>query len=204
MIKKAFYGFFQHIGVDREKVDSLLKESEDLVAYQRSIMRNGKYWQISKDEIRTMYCIVKNKNPSTVIETGMGPGVSTTVILTAIHDKARFISIDPDKPFGKGDRKIGFVIPEELRGKLEYVKGTSREKLKDVLTGMETLDIFFHDSDHSYENVMFELTSVKSKLLPSSLILIDNYNWSEAPEDFSKSYKMNLWHISDDLALLST
>ncbi|MCL4412004.1 MAG: class I SAM-dependent methyltransferase [Candidatus Thermoplasmatota archaeon] len=203
MLKDDFWDYFNKKGVSKEDVKKLLKQSDQVVDYERSVLKNGRYWQISKDEVRSLYSVIKEKEPKIVVETGMGSGVSTTSILSAMGPKGKLISIDPGIPYGKGDKEVGFIIPANLRSNLTYVKGTSSEKLKDTLSSIKKLDVFFHDSDHSYENVMFELNSVWSKMEKDPLIIVDNFDWSEAASDFAKEKGMKLRNLADDLALIS-
>lgn len=202
MIKKGFWIFIEEIGVERAEAMKLLEEGKKIVSYEKNELEGDDYWQISEDEVRTMYSIVRLTKPLTVIETGMGPGVSTTTILYATDTSSRIFSIDPGLPYGKGDREVGFVIPKEMRKRLNFVKGTSKEKLMEVLDLVGNVDMFFHDSEHSYENIMFELNAVWPRLKRSSLILIDNYDWTDAPRDFAEIKRMKLQNISDDLAVL--
>jgi len=51
--------------------------------------------------------------------------------------------------------------------------------LPTVLRSLPRVDLFFHDSDHSYRNVVFELTVVSRKLAKDGVILADDV---EAPE----------------------
>ncbi len=203
MLNDDFWDYFEDKGIPESEVNRLLEESKIVVQYERSMLKNGRYWQISKDEVRSIYSIIRQRKPKIVIETGMGSGVSTTSILSALKHEGKLISIDPGIPYGKGDKEVGFIIPTELRSNLEYVKGTSSEKLKEVLSSLQSLDAFFHDSDHSYDNVMFELNCVWSKIRSDPLMLIDNYDWSEAAKDFAKKKHLKLRNLADDLALLS-
>ncbi len=180
----------------------IMKESESIVNYVKKSLGDEDYWQISYDEIRVIYTIVKVMNPITIIETGMGSGVSTTAMLAASKDEANVISIDPGVPYGKGDKEVGFLIPLNLRKKHKFIKGTSKQKMKEVLSCVDKVDIFFHDSDHTYENIMFELNEVWPKLSDESIILIDNYDWTDAPLDFSKKMNIDILNIADDLAIL--
>ncbi|MGC8562689.1 MAG: class I SAM-dependent methyltransferase [Thermoplasmata archaeon] len=203
MLNDDFWEYFETRGVPKLQARKLIKESNEVVNYERSVLKNGRYWQISKDEVRSIYSIIRYREPDTVIETGMGPGVSTTSILSAMNNKGRLVSIDPGLPYGKGDKEVGFIIPSRFRSRLEYIKGTSSEKLAMVLDSMKKLDVFFHDSDHAYKNVMFELKTVWPKIKNDPLILIDNYDWSNAASDFAKEKGLKLRNLADDLALLS-
>ncbi len=186
MIKKDFWNFLNEMSIREKQGKEIMKESESIVNYVKKSLGDEDYWQISYDEIRVIYTIVKVMNPITIIETGMGSGVSTTAMLAASNDEANVISIDPGEPYGKGDKEVGFLIPMNLRKKHKFIKGTSKQKMKEVLSYVDKVDIFFHDSDHTYENIMFELNEVWPKLSDESIILVDNYDWTDAPIDFSK------------------
>lgn len=203
MLNDDFWDYFETRGVPVMQVRKFLKESNEVVDYERSVLKSGRYWQISKDEVRSIYSVIRQRKPDTIVETGMGPGVSTTSILSAMKNRGKLVSIDPGLPYGKGDREVGFVIPSTLRSRLEHVRGTSSEKLESVLEPMKSLDVFFHDSDHTYQNVMFELKTVWPKVKGNPLILIDNYDWSRAAADFAKEKGLKLRNLADDLALLS-
>ncbi len=203
MLNDDFWDYFEKRNIPISEVRSILKESRQVVDYERSMLKTGRYWQITKDEVRSIYSVIRERKPEIVIETGMGSGVSTVSILSAMNDKGKLVSIDPGLPYGKGDREVGFIIPSSMKSNLVYVKGTSSERLEGVLRTLPRLDVFFHDSDHSYQNVKFELGLVWPKIKENPLILIDNYDWSEAAMDFAKEKNLKLRNLADDLALLS-
>ncbi len=202
MIKKDFWNFLNEMSIREKQGKEIMKESESIVKYVQKSLGDEDYWQVSYDEIRVIYTIVKVMNPTTIIETGMGSGVSTTAMLAASNDETNVISIDPGVPYGKGDKEVGFLIPINLRKKHKFVKGTSKQKMKEVLSYVDKVDIFFHDSDHTYENIMLELNEVWPKLSEESIILVDNYDWTDAPIDFSKKMNLDILNIADDLAIL--
>lgn len=203
MLNDDFWDYFEKRNIPISEVRSILRESRQVVDYERSMLKTGRYWQITKDEVRSIYSVIRERKPEIVIETGMGSGVSTVSILSAMNDKGKLVSIDPGLPYGKGDREVGFIIPSSMKSNLVYVKGTSSERLEGVLRTLPRLDVFFHDSDHSYQNVKFELGLVWPKIKENPLILIDNYDWSEAAMDFAKEKNLKLRNLADDLALLS-
>lgn len=45
-------------------------------------------------------------------------------------------------------------------------------------------DIFIHDSEHSYQNMMFEFSWAANNVRPGGLILSDDVSWNDAFEDF--------------------
>jgi len=202
LIKNEFWEFFKERDIQKQKIEFVMKKSQNIVDYCKKMTGGGDYWQISEDEIRVIYTFMKFLDPSTVIETGVGPGVSTTAILSAISKDALLISIDPGAPYGKGDREIGFVIPDELKSNFKLVKGTSAEKMREVLENTGEVDAFFHDSEHTYNNIMLELNSIWPKLSRDYLIIVDNYDWTSAPNDFAKEKNLTLYNPADDLAII--
>ncbi|MEM3257052.1 MAG: class I SAM-dependent methyltransferase [Thermoplasmatales archaeon] len=203
MISKEFRIVMDKLTGNTERTSRIMRESLAVWEYVHRKIGRGRYWQITKDEVRVLYSLIAARRPKVVIETGMGPGVSTTSILSGLKGSGKLISIDPGEPYGKGDKDIGFVIPEELKKDLIYVKGRTSDKLNEVLEKTGMVDFFFHDSDHSYENVIFELETVFPYLSSNYLIVIDNYNWSDAPAHFAKNHGLRLLHIADDMALIT-
>ncbi|MGC8644644.1 MAG: class I SAM-dependent methyltransferase [Thermoplasmata archaeon] len=202
MITKAFWSYIR-TAMGEKGAEETFRKGEEVWEYIRRAIEGGRYWQITKDEVKALYSLVAARRPGLVIETGMGPGVSTTAILSALPPNGRMISIDPGIPYGRGDREVGFVIPTHLRRQLVYVKGTSSEKLEEVLRSAGRVDVFFHDSDHSFKNVSFELNAVFPYLGEDFLIVVDNYDWSEAAEVFSRERGLRLRHVADDMAIIT-
>ncbi|MEM0128494.1 MAG: class I SAM-dependent methyltransferase [Thermoplasmatales archaeon] len=203
MLSREFWINMNKLTDDPVATKRIVEGSLEVWKHVRSVIGSGRYWQITKDEVKALYSLIAAKRPNVVIETGMGPGVSTTAILYAIGRDAKVISIDPGEPYGKGDKEVGFVIPEDLKKNLKYVKGRTSEMLAGVLMQVGKVDVFFHDSDHSYGNVMFELETVLQYLNSQFLIIVDNYDWSDAPADFARTRGLRLQHIADDMALIT-
>lgn len=50
---------------------------------------------------------------------------------------------------------------------------------------LENIDMFLHDSLHSYDNMIFEFSVVMKKLKAGSFMFSDNIDWYNAFFDFS-------------------
>jgi hypothetical protein len=51
---------------------------------------------------------------------------------------------------------------------------------------IEQIDIFYHDSDHSYVNQMLEYTLAWERIRTGGALVSDDVNWSNAFLDFCK------------------
>ncbi|WP_338599044.1 class I SAM-dependent methyltransferase [Sulfolobus tengchongensis] len=143
-----------------------------------------------------LYSVVRYYNPEVVIETGVGPGVSSTIILSALN-KGTLYSIDVRDTLENG-KPVGFLVPNELRSKWKLYIGKSKDVLPNILREIKKIDIFLHDSEHTFENVMFELNMAWNYLKSGGIIFIDNMDFTEAPYKFVKEKNVKLYRLSDE------
>src|SRR5437868_3189781 len=104
---------------------------------------------------RLCYAVVRSLRPRRVVETGVCYGVTTAFLLQALaqNGTGNLYSIDLP-PLGKdSDRFVGKVVPHELRNNWTLRFGASKSLLPRLLTELDTVDIFVHDSLHTYRNM---------------------------------------------------
>lgn len=156
-----------------------------------------------------LYAIIRSERPDTVVETGVCNGVSTLVILMAMKENnmGELYSIDyptfsddpvpdfqekqyPDDhtfsaiPKGKSP---GWIIPKNLRGRWELRTGKSQQELPPLLSELEEIDIFIHDSDHTFPCMMFEYELAWEFLRSGGLLLSDDIHANAAFDVFGET-----------------
>ncbi|MBV8818309.1 MAG: class I SAM-dependent methyltransferase [Acidobacteriaceae bacterium] len=149
-----------------------------------------------------LYAVVRATTPAVVVETGVFHGVSSTYILRAmeLNGSGKLISIDlpattedvaresTDRmqstllPRGKGP---GWIIPDSLRKRQELRLGDSKDLLPAVL--QQPIDIFIHDSLHTFEHMDWEYRRAWPSIRAGGLLLSDDIFWNPAMHRFSKS-----------------
>ena len=94
--------------------------------------------------------------PKIIVETGVAYGKSSSYILKALKDNGfgKLYSIDFTFRPWETKEMIGSAIPEELKENWNFNFGPSSKKLKKVLLELNTIDIFLHDSLHTFKNMM--------------------------------------------------
>lgn len=92
------------------------------------------------------------RRPSVVVETGVAMGFSTTVILAAMDDNDAGVLHSIDLPPLQVDAGtfVDEVVPDELRGRWTLHVGPSRILLPGLARKLAPIDLFVHDSEHSY------------------------------------------------------
>ena len=139
-----------------------------------------------------IYFFVRCMEPGTMVETGVAHGVSSWSILNAMHKNGtgRLFSIDlpnldTKKVYNVENFKAepGWVVPEVLRTRWELQLGSATELLPALLQRLGEIDIFFHDSDHSYEHMKFEFQTALPYLRHGGLLMSDDIHHHRAFEE---------------------
>ena len=127
-----------------------------------------------------------------MVETGVANGASSTFILSAMaaNGIGSLYSIDwsdnEEFSFVPKGKEIGWMVPHELRKRWHLEIGRTEEKLKPLLKEITPIDIFFHDSDHSYETMIYEYKSAWLHLKKNGLLLSDDVKMNMAFDEFTR------------------
>ncbi len=143
-----------------------------------------------------LYLFTRTFHPNIVVETGVLNGFSSSFILLAMqrNETGTLFSIDLPplderiRAQGTGalpqGKKPGWAIPPGLRSRHQLSLGDARILLPQILERQQPLDVFLHDSDHSYVHMMFEMSLAWSYLRPGGWLLCDNVEANESFADF--------------------
>jgi predicted O-methyltransferase YrrM len=138
-----------------------------------------------------LYPLVRKSNARVVVETGVSNGVSTAYILAALQDKGggRLYSIDlPNIEYeleGRTHRdrlysSTGSFVPRELRESWTLIFGDARVELPKLLNSLDSIDLFHHDSMHTYDHMTFEYEAAWPKLRDGGILASDDVQWNSA------------------------
>jgi len=141
-----------------------------------------------------LYALIRALKPAVVVETGVASGRSSAHILRALdrNGSGALHSIDlPNVQEGSVlpiGRSSGWIVPDSLRNRWKLQLGDSRELLPLLLNSLGRVDVFLHDSDHSYEAMLFEFEQAYPSLAPGGLLLSDDTHLHAAWDDFCKKH----------------
>lgn len=125
---------------------------------------------------RFCYALCRLKRPRVVIETGVSYGVTSAHILQAmeVNGCGKLVSIDLP-PLGANTAvDVGRAIPERLRGRWRLEFGSSRQLLGRLASELAPVDIFIHDSLHTYRTMTWELQTVAPFLAEDGVGVCDD------------------------------
>ncbi|MEM0157675.1 MAG: class I SAM-dependent methyltransferase [Thermoplasmataceae archaeon] len=206
-IKPDFKGkedLLEYMEADSENIERSFAAAGSLLDRIDSVIGGKNYWQLSYTEMCWLYAAVENFRSKITVETGVGPGSSSLIILKASEDfSGQLWSFDLGIKYGEDEqRPVGFLVDDSLRKRWHLIIGNTQNTLKRSLRQTGPVDIFFHDSEHTYDHVMFELSTALPHMKKRFLIIVDNYDWTDAPVDFSHDQGMKLVRIADDMCFI--
>jgi predicted O-methyltransferase YrrM len=138
----------------------------------------------------TLYGLTRWLRPTAMVESGGYIGMSSAFILKALADEklttAKLYSIELSQECDQGA-----LIPDELRsGSAGFVP--MRGKVEDFLTRDQlpsSIDMFLHDSSHSYRHMLWEFRRFWPRLRDGGLLVSHDVQMNAAfPEFVTKTY----------------
>jgi predicted O-methyltransferase YrrM len=144
-----------------------------------------KLWMVEDLHARLLYRLVRRIRPERMVETGVHHGLSTRAILAAMrrNETGRLVSTEISAD-------VGDLVEPELRGRwdLRVIRPNASE-LRNVLEGLGPLDIFLHDSRHTYLWQRLEYRLGWAALRPGGFLLSDDVDSSFAFLDACREWR---------------
>ena len=122
--------------------------------------------------------VIRREKPEVMIETGVESGYSSEHFIMALEDnkKGHLYSCDP-APSGFYDANP-IVHP-----RFTFIRKASYEALDEIFRKTRRVDLFVHDSDHSYACQTWEYEWAWTHVRPGGVIASDDVGWSDTTPD---------------------
>jgi hypothetical protein len=146
-------------------------------------------------QAKAIWCLVAHLRPTTVVETGVAHGLTSRVILESLHrnGNGHLWSVDLPAVDPALHHEIGMAVPEDLRSRWTYVRGTSRRRLPELVRKLQRVDLFIHDSLHTARNTGFELDTVWPTLPPGGVAVVDDIDRNLGFSRFTERVTRETW-----------
>lgn len=144
-------------------------------------------------EAELLYTCVRLVKPKLIVETGVGSGFSTALMLKALekNNLGMLYSID----FYKDNESCGWIIPNSLKNRWKLINGLSALHLNPLLNQLRQIDIFVHDSEHSYKNMISEFRTVWPHLKKGGIFMAHDVGRNDAFFDFLREIQFPWWRV---------
>ena len=180
-------GVADALGIDLQPVNEQLANLPEFLVDENKDPGMTIKWSVTSELAATTYALIRLLTPKIVVETGVGAGVSSWTILRAMKEngKGRLISIDLPTPNTELLPEVGYLVPAELRHRWDLRIGPSQRVLPEVLADLIEIDIFQHDSRHSYSNQLREYQTSWPFIAPGGMLISDDVS-NDALHDASR------------------
>jgi predicted O-methyltransferase YrrM len=200
-VDQQLYDLCDFVGWNNWGIGFYLSQIRYNKVFQEEIQRRMggvNYGQMVCPEL--LYVIIRKLCPDKVVETGVSAGISTAYILQALEDtkNGELISIDyPNYTLNEAKEvpKTGMAVPDWLRGRWNLQIGKSQDLLRPILEKTGKIDLFLHDSEHSYNNMQWEYEVAWMSMNEGGLIMSHDINDNSAFHDFSRCVKRKYFEI---------
>jgi predicted O-methyltransferase YrrM len=155
-----------------------------------------------------LYWAVRRLKPRVIVQTGVSNGLSTAFMMLALAKngpEGRLHAIDIPAIFDPKDaawtrkgvvygvaipegRSSGWMVPDIYRDRLDLQLGDAKDLMPKLVDRLDRIDLFFHDSDHTYDHMMFEYAQAMRKLEPGGTIMADDISWNASLWDFADAH----------------
>jgi len=162
-----------------------------------------------------LYWLVRQAKPRTIVQTGVCNGLSAAFMMLALvknGPEGRLRVIDLPPVFNPADpawtvkgtvygvvipegKSSGWLVPDAYRDRFEVWNGDAKELLPALVDAVDSIDFFFHDSDHTYDHMMFEFHEVKRKLDKGGLVVSDDVSWNASLWDFADEFQVPAYNF---------
>jgi len=194
------------LGVEKAEVKMYLREAQNFTNQMLKLATNPELGtMLSPLRGPIVYVCVRTLKPIIMVETGVASGSSTCYILQAmeLNRKGILYSVDlpginPGAIVPKGN-ETGWLVPPEIKHRWKLIVGKSQERLLSLLKTLNNVDAFLHDSEHTYETMMFEYETAWGYLREGGLFLSDDVNWNMAFDVFIRNNTPKRWAVFDGL-----
>lgn len=170
---------------------------------------------VNLDDALFLYWLVRQAKPRTIVQTGVCNGLSAALMMLALvrngpEGRLRVIDLppvfNPDDPawtvrdtvYGvviPEGKSSGWLVPDAYRDRFEVWNGDAKDLLPWLVDTVDSIDFFFHDSDHTYDHMMFEFRQIKRKLNPGGVLVSDDVSWNASLWDFADEFHVPAYNF---------
>jgi predicted O-methyltransferase YrrM len=170
----------EHYGVDARELADEYRQSDFLAWFRerRAALERfpGPYRLGTTGEFgcEALYLLVRAARPRVVVETGVLYGASSAHILAALvrNGGGELHSLE----IGRDTREPphDHFVPQDLQPHWTLIIGDSRQELPSLLKRCAPIDMFLHDSLHTFDHMTWEFQTALPHLNPAGILTSDD------------------------------
>jgi predicted O-methyltransferase YrrM len=121
-------------------------------------------------DCRCLYVLIRAAKPRTVVETGVLYGAVSGHILAALNKNEAGTLHSIELGRNRREPPHDFFVPDTVKEQWNLILGDSRQKLPELVAQLESVDLFHHDSLHTFEHMTWEFETVFPHLASNGVL----------------------------------
>ena len=144
---------------------------------------------------RLCYAVCRIVRPQAIVETGVAYGVTSAYILQALAENGNgtLHSVDLPPLATGSEAYVGYFVPSHLRNRWDLRLGSARNILPLLFRQLNTIEVFVHDSLHTYAHMKGEFALALSALRPGGVLVADDVEGNRAFEELLDQTAPESW-----------
>ncbi len=144
---------------------------------------------------RVCYLLCRVLQPRAVVETGVAHGITSAYMLTALAENGhgKLHSIDLPPLCADADDRVGAFVPRKFREGWDLRIGSAKHLLPQVIRQVRTIDMFVHDSLHTYSHMKWEFEAALAALRPGGALIADDIEGNRAFQEVIRRPEVDAW-----------
>jgi len=224
LVSAHFTDFDEFERYKTEFADS--KIPEICMEASKKVKHNQSIYDTHREECERFYALIRRYEPEHILLTGVFNGVLTLGILTALErnghgtlhsiccsdrgddkrgaflDREGPSSAEPGSTVIPDGKQPGWIVPSSLEQNWNHMSTKSTASLASLLDELETVDMFFHNSEYSQSRMLFEFELVWEHLTSGGLMFSHHAGRNAACETFADERNANTglvyWRHQDE------
>jgi predicted O-methyltransferase YrrM len=127
-----------------------------------------------------LYVLVRAARPEVVVETGVLYGASSCHILAGLAENGSGELHSIDLGTRADEPSHDYLVHPELTRRWNYIKGDVKTELPALLARIQQIDMFYHDSLHTFKHMTWEYDTASRSLRPDGVLASHDVQVSES------------------------
>jgi predicted O-methyltransferase YrrM len=146
---------------------------------------------------RGIWCLVRHLKPKTIVEAGVGTGITARFVLEALamNRAGHLYSIEPPSI---GAHKTGIAVEPRVAHRWSLISDTTKRAMPGLLSRLGTIDMYIHNLARSGHDMRHEIDLAWGLLKPGGAMVIDRIDSNGAFQYFAQSRTGYQALIGDD------
>ena len=176
---------------------------------------------VNLDAALFLYWLVRKLKPETIVQCGVCNGLSSAFMVMALvanGPDGKLYGIDIAPVFNPKElswiaagqvygqvipegKTSGWIVPEAYRKRFEVREGDAKLLLPNLIESLPAIDLFYHDSDHTYNHMAFEFREARRKIARGGLVVADDISWNASLWDFADENSVPGYNFKGDVGV---